>query len=560
MASPQVTSVGTPTLVRATSGSITGSWGTGQNRTAGNNLAALVTAGGSTASAAAISTPSGWTQAGVLGNVATTANAWVAVYVKVAAGSDAAPAFTATLSGTVAMTCTLLELEAGCASLGADFIIDVSGVYQSGGAASTVSAMAPTISPETVSFAGEYAVAIFCQEAAAATNTWNGAGGSWSNLVNDGATSSVLHTAIDVQTNPAAGSTLSETGHWTTDTTAFGAAVIVSFAPLPGGVELWANEATTTISSGGTGAPASGTPELWTAASWSSFPAASQTTAPRTKFHVSDPALPTEIIEVVNTTTGLVIRGAEGSTPVAHSGGFAVNNVISQGALASLLQPHGPQQWSNIRTVTTSGSVSATADTVVLVDATAGAVTLTLPDAFTCQGLLLVVKQIDTSGNSVITTPVTGQFIDGFSAFTISANFQALFFVSDGGNWRVISALGTTTNNELDDGSGDMFINGVIHEGAGTNTSATAAASTPTISTGTAVQINTTQDVMLYCNIKTTSTFSLAIGPTSTPATTVVTSASFTAPHLIGGIRIPAGWFVKSTFTSGDVTWTAVTC
>jgi hypothetical protein len=100
----------------------------------------------------------------------------------------------------------------------------------------------------------------------------------------------------------------------------------------------------------------------------------------------------------------------------------------------------------------------------------------------------------------------------------------------------------------------------VIGFTAGTDTSGTAVASTPSLTSGTAAQLSTTQDVKLYCNIKTTSTFSLAIGPTSSPATTVVASASFTAPQLVGGIRIPKGWYVKATFTSADVVFTQVSC
>jgi len=324
-----VTSFGTPAMTRATSGSVTATWGTGQNRTAGHLLVAMVSAGGSTASAAAISTPAGWTQQYVISNTATTANAWVAVYTKIAAGSDSAPAFTATLSGTVAMTCTLFELAA------ADYWtpVDTYGEYASGGSAATLSAITVATAGQ-LSVAGEYAITCYCQEAAAATNTWNGPGGSWANAANDGATSSVLHTAVDYQANPSAGAILSETGNWTTNASAYGAALIVVFAPQASGIELFTNDASTTISSGGTTAPASGTPEVWTAGSWSSFPTASPTISPRTTFHVSDPALPSELIEVVNTATGQVIRGAEGTTPVAHSAGFTVQNVMTAGSAA----------------------------------------------------------------------------------------------------------------------------------------------------------------------------------------------------------------------------------
>lgn len=326
-----VSQAGTPAMVRATTGSVTGSWGTGQTRTAGDLLVAAVTAGGSTASAAALSTPSGWTLAGVVSNTATTANTWVAFYTKTAAGTDTAPTFTATLSGTVAMTCTLFEF----AGAGNSSPVATTGTYASGGSAGTLSAMAVTTTG-IVTSAGEYALTCFCQEAAAATNTWN-PGSGWANSVSDGATSSVLHTAVDTQANPASGVALSETGHWTTDTTAFGAAMTLVIAPQTVATELFTNEGTTTITTGGTGAPASGTPEYWTAASWSSFPVASNTASPPTQFHIADPAQPTELILVLNTTTGLVIRGAEGSTPVAHTTGFTIQNVISAGWLAAVV-------------------------------------------------------------------------------------------------------------------------------------------------------------------------------------------------------------------------------
>ena len=330
----QVTSFGTPTMVRATSGSVTGSWGSGQSRTAGNQLVALVTAGGSTASAAAISTPSGWTQVAVTSNVATTAYAWVAVYTKTAAGSDSAPAFTATLSGTVAMTVTLFELAAA-ANLNP---VDTYGTYASGGTAGTLTLTATT--GGNVSVAGEFAIACFCMERAAATNTWTH-GSGWTNAANDGTTNTVLHTAVDYYASPSAGSTLAETGSWATETTAYGAGIILTVVPQLGGIELYQNDASTTISSGGTDAPASGTPEFLTAASWSSFPAASNTTTPPTKFHGADPAAPSELFEVLNTSTGLAVRGAQGTTPVTHSGGFTLQQVI----------PAGNQQprWYNVR-------------------------------------------------------------------------------------------------------------------------------------------------------------------------------------------------------------------
>ena len=109
-------------------------------------------------------------------------------------------------------------------------------------------------------------------------------------------------------------------------------------------VELFTDYALTTVASGGTTAPSSGSTETWTVASSSGFPAAA---TGLTQFHVADPQLPTENILVTNVsgTTWSVTRGAESSTPVAHAAGFTVKQVVTAGwltsALAGVLQPSG---------------------------------------------------------------------------------------------------------------------------------------------------------------------------------------------------------------------------
>src|ERR1700760_1394965 len=104
--------------------------------------------------------------------------------------------------------------------------------------------------------------------------------------------------------------------------------------------ELFTNQPMTTVSSGGTTAPASGSTESWTVASSSGFPAASSTAVPPTQFHVVDTSLGqySEIILVTNVsgTTWSVTRGAESTTPVAHSAGFTVTQVATAGYLNSV--------------------------------------------------------------------------------------------------------------------------------------------------------------------------------------------------------------------------------
>lgn len=106
------------------------------------------------------------------------------------------------------------------------------------------------------------------------------------------------------------------------------------------GLELFANQASTSVSSGGTTAPAAGTSQTWTVSSSSGFPAASSTASPPTFFRITDPALSSEkmIVTNVSGTTWTVTRGTDGTTPVAHSSGFSVQNVVTAAAIEALIQ------------------------------------------------------------------------------------------------------------------------------------------------------------------------------------------------------------------------------
>jgi len=118
-------------------------------------------------------------------------------------------------------------------------------------------------------------------------------------------------------------------------------------------VYLFANNASTTVSSGGTDAPASGTAEAWRVASSALFPEASSTGAPPTVFAVQDPAAPTEVIlvtEVAATSlTSALVSGTaytslavgalpqamvSGDTLVVGVGATTQNVVLSAAAAA----------------------------------------------------------------------------------------------------------------------------------------------------------------------------------------------------------------------------------
>ena len=158
------------------------------------------------------------------------------------------------------------------------------------------------------------------------------------------------------------------------------------------GTELFAaNQATTTVTSGGTDAPASGTPETWTVASSAMFGAAATGVS---QFHVADTAAgaTSELIAVTNVsgTTWTVTRGAESTTPVAHQAGFTVYQVVSAGFLGGLLPLAGGTLTGSL---TVGGALSTTP--VTLTDASTVTVNAAASDYF----------RLTLGGNRTLGTP-----------------------------------------------------------------------------------------------------------------------------------------------------------
>lgn len=223
-------------------------------------------------------------------------------------------------------------------------------------------------------------------------------------------------------------------------------------------LELFTNNPSTTVPSGGTDAPAAGTQETWTVTSSAPFPAASSSATPPTQFHVADPQAPTELITVVNVsgTTWTVVRGAENTTPVAHTAGFTVQQVVTAGVFGGFYQngAGGPLtvngNFTAQGTVTAkaviaggvptvaAGAAAGTGATVTGLAGTdlGGSFTLTAgtsPAAGTCAAITFgttlpaapaaVILQVvnTTTGALVTTTYPTSLAATGFSAATSAA-------------------------------------------------------------------------------------------------------------------------------------------
>jgi hypothetical protein len=107
-------------------------------------------------------------------------------------------------------------------------------------------------------------------------------------------------------------------------------------------VEVFANDATATVSSGGTGAPSAGTVETWTL-SGSTLPAVSSSAVPATCCYVADQAAGAEsekmLVTNISGSTATVTRGADGTAPVTHASGFAVQQVLTRATVQALQVP-----------------------------------------------------------------------------------------------------------------------------------------------------------------------------------------------------------------------------
>ena len=210
-------------------------------------------------------------------------------------------------------------------------------------------------------------------------------------------------------------------------------------------VEVFANQPSTTVSSGGTDAPSSGTSQMWTVASSTSFPAANSGASPPTQFHICDTASgkTSEIIAVTNVsgTTWTVTRGAESTTPVAHSAGFAIQQVVTAGVLGGL--PPAPSaanqypvsnssdQWVLSQVGTVGGNTYNTGWTVATGDLGGEALyssssggSATVPSGLTSVvGASLALRQLGTGALTV--AGGSGVTIEGTPMTT--GQYQALF-------------------------------------------------------------------------------------------------------------------------------------
>ena len=105
--------------------------------------------------------------------------------------------------------------------------------------------------------------------------------------------------------------------------------------------------------------------------------------------------------------------------------------------IATYLQGGGATRGA-YRSVTTSGNV-VSGDYLIIADATAGAITLSLPPAALVPGRIYAFKRINSGANAVIVDGYAAETIDGNLTHTLTPQWNGVTIMSDGTAWFILA-------------------------------------------------------------------------------------------------------------------------
>ena len=90
-------------------------------------------------------------------------------------------------------------------------------------------------------------------------------------------------------------------------------------------------------------------------------------------------------------------------------------------------------------TTQTGNLIMTVTDNLILADATAGVITMTLPSVVAADGNIFRIKKIDASANAVIVDTPGAETIDGDASYSLLNRYESIMVVSDGVNWHVFA-------------------------------------------------------------------------------------------------------------------------
>src|SRR6185312_12971588 len=151
--------------------------------------------------------------------------------------------------------------------------------------------------------------------------------------------------------------------------------------------------------------------------------------------------------------TAAQLSGLTGGTDTSlhfHSADRARSNhtgTQSLSTVSGLITANGGISGTLSQTPITANYTALTTDQVILADATAGNITVTLPAASTEGNRELFVKKVDSSANTVRVAAAGTDTIDGAASVTLSSQYAWIDIISDGtGRWNISSASTTAVS------------------------------------------------------------------------------------------------------------------
>jgi len=97
----------------------------------------------------------------------------------------------------------------------------------------------------------------------------------------------------------------------------------------------------------------------------------------------------------------------------------------------------------------TTINLTAASTPTVLCNALSNPITVNLPLASTCEGVMYTIKKLDVSANTVTVQPSGSDKIDGASTYVISQQFLTVSIQSDGSAWFILEVSNTDVNGEV---------------------------------------------------------------------------------------------------------------
>lgn len=159
----------------------------------------------------------------------------------------------------------------------------------------------------------------------------------------------------------------------------------------------------------------------------------------------------TSIVNLLSASDGSAIWDLSGGQYTAYNAGFPHKNRLQRTTCTDI---NATLQRFDTEFIDTSGTVTLDlSHSVHLVSSFGGALIVTLPNAGSAVGVMMVVKKIDSSSNVITITESGGSGPDGRSYY-LGAENDFVMMMSNGAEWFVLSSNRAPGNTRYHDGTG----------------------------------------------------------------------------------------------------------